>query len=154
MTSGCSYPFQVVQTGAECTMASTPPPTVDRIRLTISVTPEVHATFQRLAAAGSMSISRAMGEWLGDTLEAAEFMATTMEKARAAPKLVTREMHAYALGLADETAELMRKFSKDGRRPGGTDAQASAPPGRRAAGSPPSSNTGGKGTRKGAGGRS
>ena len=35
-----------------------------------------------------------------------------MERARAAPKIVMREMHAYALGLADETGDLMRTIAK------------------------------------------
>jgi hypothetical protein len=139
-------------------MTTPPTPTTDRVRLTISVTPEVHATFQRLANAGSMSISRAMGEWLGDTLEAAEFMASTMERARAAPKLVARELHAYALGMADETGEVMRRIGKPGRVLGGPDAEPAAPPsGGPGAGNPPSSNTGGKGPPakpKGRGGRS
>lgn len=94
-------------------MSSAPTPT-DRIRLTISVSPEVHETFTRLANAGSMSISRAMGDWLGDTLDAAEFMASKMEEARAAPKKVMRELHAYALGLADETGEFIDKARAKG----------------------------------------
>lgn len=81
-----------------------------RIRLTIAVSPEVHAVFQRMAAAGSMSLSRAMGDWLGDTVEAAAHVAMMMEKARAAPREVTREIHAYALGLADETGALMKQL--------------------------------------------
>ena len=138
-------------------MPSTPTPTPERIRLTISVTPEVHATFQRLANAGSMSISRAMGDWLGDTLEAADYVASTMERARQAPKLVTRELHAYALGLADETGAMLQAVS--GRRtPAGSagrdERPAGAAGGRPAGVHPPSSNTGGKGPRKGAGGRS
>lgn len=61
-----------------------------------------------------MSTGKAMGEWLADTVEAAEFMASKMEQARAAPKVVMREMHAYALGLADETGDLMRKMAAKG----------------------------------------
>jgi hypothetical protein len=79
-------------------MTSTPTPNV---RLTISVTPEVHATFKRLADASGMSISRAMGEWLLDTIEGAEFMAGMVEKARSAPRQVVQEMHAMSLGTAD-----------------------------------------------------
>ncbi len=151
------HPWRVVQTGAECTMPSTPPPpTADRVRLTISVTPEVHSTFQRLANAGSMSISRAMGEWLGDTIDAASFMAEKMEQARAAPKLVARELHAYALGLADETSQVLQAVRKGALLP--SDLSSAVPPTGRATGArranPPSSNTGGKGTRKGAGDRS
>lgn len=86
----------------------TPLPPEPNIRLTISVTPEVHTTFKRLADASGMSIGRAMGEWLGDTIEAAEFMASKMEQARLAPRLVVQEMHAYALGAADEMTALLK----------------------------------------------
>jgi hypothetical protein len=124
-------------------MTSTPTPS--NVRLTISVSPEVHATFQRMAKAGNMSISKAMGEWLGDTIDAAEFMALKMEQARAAPKLVMAEMHAYALGLADETGDFIQKMKdmgkEDRRRVGMARA---AQPGADLV--PPSSNTGGKGT--------
>lgn len=89
---------------------SGPPPSDPRIRLTIAVSPEVHAVFQRMAAAGSMSLSRAMGDWLGDTVEAAAQVASMMERARAAPREVTREIHAYALGMADETGALMKRL--------------------------------------------
>lgn len=124
-------------------MTSTPS---QNVRLTISVTPEVHATFQRLAKGSGMSISRAMGDWLGDTIEAAEFMATKIEQARAAPKIVMQEMHAYALGLADETGAMMDKLREKGRadRAGlARDARSGGP-----ALLPPASNTGGKGTGK------
>lgn len=125
----------------------TSPPTQSNIRLTISVTPEVHETFKRFSAAAGMSISRAMGEWLGDTIEAAQFTASKMEQARAAPKLVMREMHSYALGILDETQSLINQVKEEGvaaRRVG--DAKAS--PERRDAPTPPSGNTGGKGTKR------
>jgi hypothetical protein len=112
--------------------------------VTVAVTPEVHATFKRLSKAGSMSVSRTMGDWLGDTIEAAEFMAQKMEQARAAPKIVMREMHAYAMGLADETGEMIDRIKKRGveERAAGALARDARPLGTR----PPSGNTGGKGT--------
>lgn len=119
-------------------MTSTPTP---NIRLTISVTPEVHQTFQRLAKATGMSIGKAMGEWLGDTIEAAEFMTSKVEQARAAPAIVMREMHAYALGLADETGAMMENI----RQKGVADRQVLARDARADQSIPPSSNTGGKG---------
>lgn len=114
-----------------------------KIRLTISVTPEVHAAFSRLAKAGNMSIGGAMGEWMGDTLEGVEYLASTMERARAAPNLVMKEIHAYALGLADETGQLMRDLAEKGRQ------ARRAPVAKRGRGAvaslvPPSCNTGGK----------
>ncbi len=122
---------------------TSPPTPKDTLRVTVVVTPEVHTAFKRISAAGSMSVGRAMGEWLGDTLDAANHVATLMENARAAPRVVTQQLHAYALGLADETGELMEKI----RRKGIEDRAAVAA----SAGSadrfsvPPSSNTGGKG---------
>lgn len=112
----------------------------ERIRLTISVSPEVHETFTRMAEAGSMSVSRAMGDWLADTLDAAEHMTNLMQKARAAPRVVAREMHAYALGLADETASVLSKMREKGPQRGASIAPEAAPRG----GVPPSGNTGGK----------
>ena len=101
--------------------------------------------FKRLAKAGNMSTGAAIAEWLKDTVEAAEFMALKMEQARAAPKLVMKEMHAYALGLADETGELMKQISDMGKAGKVGDAQArqtaSAAP---KPVEPPSCNTGGK----------
>jgi hypothetical protein len=114
-------------------------------RVSVPVSEEVLQVFQRLAAASGMSTGKAMAEWLADTLEAAEFMAQTLERARAAPKVVVREMHAYALGLADETGELMRQMAKkaEADRAGG---RASGAPHASTGGQPvpPSCNTGGK----------
>lgn len=130
-------------------------PTSKPPRVSVPVSAEVLEVFQRLAKAGNMSTGKAMAEWLGDTVEAAEFMAATMEKARAAPKVVMREMHAYALGLADETGEMIRQISRKGEL---ERAQASAVARKRSAGggdglrdplTPPLSNTGGKVPEKG-----
>ncbi len=95
-------------------MASTPTP--ERIRLTISVTPEVHSAFVRLSKASSIPIGRAMGEWLGDTLDAVQFTASKVEEARAAPRMVIQEMHAYALGLADEMGAVLDGVRKAGKQ--------------------------------------
>jgi hypothetical protein len=56
-----------------------------------------------------------MGEWMSDTIEGVDYMASTMERARAAPGIVMKELHAYALGMADETGQLMRSIAEKGR---------------------------------------
>lgn len=107
------------------------------------VSAEVLEAFQRLAKVGNMSTGRAMAEWLQDTIDAATFMAETMEKARAAPRLVAQELHAYALGLGDETGQLLKQIREKGRTTKGGERQA----GDGAAdlgGLPPPCNTGGK----------
>ena len=59
------------------TMTKPPSP---NIRLTITVTPEVHAAFSRMAEASSMSLGRCMGEWLADTVEGVEFVTAGTER--------------------------------------------------------------------------
>jgi hypothetical protein len=116
------------------------------------VASDVLEIFERLAKAGNMSTGRAIAEWLADTVEAAELMASTMERARAAPKIVTAELHAMMLGMADQSKELSDKFSKfkgslaasepfAGRGTAGADGASAVPP---------SCNTGGKVPQKGA----
>ena len=88
-------------------------PADKRIRLTISVTPEVHEVFSRLAAGTSTSIGRTMGDWLGDTIDAATHTANLVEQARAAPRQVAMELHAYALGMQEETGALLATIRRD-----------------------------------------
>jgi hypothetical protein len=133
------------------------PPT--KIRMTVPVSPEVQAVFQRLSKATGMSTGRAMGEWLEDTLDGASAMSAMVERARESPKQAVREMHSYALGLTDLTNDLIETV-KRGERVGVkgiAPATPSALPqslseslnklikntGRRTL-TPPSSNTGGK----------
>lgn len=116
-------------------------------RISVPVDDETMAVFQRLAKAGNMSTGKAMAEWLRDTVEAAELMAATMERARAAPKVVTAELHAMMLGMADQTKELQDKYAKfKGPLRGAESRSASEakPPRPAAAPKPPSCNTGGK----------
>jgi len=91
-------------------MTSTPEPTAERIRLTITVTPEVHAVFTRMAEASNVSLGRAMGDWLAETSEAADMMAKLMSEARAAPKQVMRQLQGMALGLVDMTEETLENM--------------------------------------------
>lgn len=110
------------------------------VRVTVPVRQDVLETFQRIAKAGSMSTGRAMGDWLADTIEAAQFMADKMEQARVAPKIVIRELHAYAQGMADETGALMEQLRQKGRTARGRTRSAAQSPG--PSGTNPPSNTG------------
>ena len=77
-------------------------------------------------------------------------MAEMLEKARRAPKQAVSEMHAYALGLADMTSELMDNLRRrSGKGKAGATAAAQAERAAAAAPAapvhlPPYSNTGGK----------
>ena len=78
------------------------------------VTLEVQKAFQGLAAASGMSTGKAMGQFLEDMIDSVKYVADKVERARSAPKIVARELHAYALGLADETGEFMSKITAKG----------------------------------------
>lgn len=115
-------------------------------RVSVPVDAEILVIFERLAKAGNMSTGRAIAEWLRDTVEAAELMASTMERARAAPKMVTAELHAMMLGMTDLTKELSDKYAKF-KGPmvgGGVGTGSEAGPRDGADHLPPSCNTGGK----------
>lgn len=116
----------------------------ERIRTTISLTPEALEIFKRMADAGNMSVSRCMGDWLSDTAEAAEMITLKMEEAKKAPMRVMMEMRAMVAGLSDsvnEASDDVRKALRKGRA-GGAAAPASGPTEARSDVEPPSSNTG------------
>lgn len=114
-------------------------------RLSVPMDADTLAVFERLAKAGNLSTGKAVAEWLKDTVDAAEYMAATMEKARSAPQVVIRELQAYTLGLSDELSTVMdvvRKKGQEARAQRGDGGPAVR--GGSAAGAPPSCNTGGK----------
>lgn len=129
----------------------------ERIRTTISLTPEAYEVFKRMAAAANMSVSRAMGDWLTDTADAAMMITTKMEEAKSAPVRVMRELQAMVAGMVnevDDITEIVREKRRveraasmkrtDGRtreRPPARPDSAARPA---SAAIPPSSNTGGK----------
>jgi hypothetical protein len=116
----------------------------EKIRLTIPVSREVHEVFSRYAKAGNISIGRAMGGWLQDTLQSAEFVSSAMERARESPRLVALEIDAYARGLADETGALMKKMKAAGKEAEGARLREVSADRPAALPFPPSCNTGGK----------
>lgn len=115
------------------------PPTPQLVRTTISVRPEVLEAFKRLCAVTGVSTSKGIGDWLADTVEAAEAMADLVEKARQQPKMVVRQLQGYALGMADMTNDLLEELRT---RPSSGASGAGARAGD--ALTPPVGNTGGK----------
>jgi hypothetical protein len=85
---------------------------VKPIRVTVPVAPDVLEAFKRLASAQGVSVGRAMGEWLADTVDGVGYMTDLLEKARKAPHLAVRELHAYAMGLTDTTTDLLEGIRK------------------------------------------
>lgn len=113
------------------------PAMTERIRTTISLSPESYEVFKRMADAGNISVSRCMGDWLSDTIEAAELITVKMEEAKKAPLRVMKEMRAMVSGMALSLDDISGGVS--GRSRNVSDRQVLRAG---AAGSPPSSNTG------------
>lgn len=116
----------------------------DRIRLTVSITPETHEVFSSMAEAAGISLGRCIGDWLADTSEGAVLVSQQMQRARRAPVTVMREMQAALHGAHGEATALLDDF-RAGRAPG-TAARSAAVPG----GPAPSGNTGRKSPGRGA----
>jgi hypothetical protein len=112
-------------------------------RVSVPVTPEVHQAFKALGAVSGVSTGKAMADWLLDTLDAAKYLSEVLVKARASPGIAARELHAYAMGLTDETGTLLEQIRRGSRAAGVVDAQQPVA-GRSGPLTPPSSNTGGK----------
>ena len=113
-----------------------------QVRVTVSMDAEALAVYKRMATAGGLSVSRCLGEWLGDTSDAALMIAGKMEEAKAAPKRVLNEMLAMTTGLHDELLTLRSDVRAKGWE--GVGRPAGSPPL-----TPPYSNTGVKVPRKG-----
>lgn len=71
----------------------------ERIRLTISITPEVHALFSRMAETGGISLGRCIGDWLENTSEGAEFVTNEARKVRDLPRRVLEDIGALSRGV-------------------------------------------------------
>lgn len=85
-----------------------------RIRLTIAVTPEVHAEYTRLAELAGVSVSRAMGDWLADTIEGAQLVALKMRQAKESPQKVLRELEDAAVRSRDTIDRVLAEGRSQG----------------------------------------
>lgn len=82
----------------------TPTAMTKPVRLTISLTPELHALLTSYADASGCSVSRAVSDWLETSREAIEFTAQRVHAAKAAPRLAAAQLHAYASAVSSPAA--------------------------------------------------
>jgi hypothetical protein len=83
------------------------------VRVTVPVPPHVLEAFRELAAVQGVSVGKAMGEWLTDTLDGVNAMVQLLAKAKRAPHLAVRELSGYAMGLSELTSELLDELRRD-----------------------------------------
>jgi hypothetical protein len=130
---------------------NTPP--IKNIRVTVPVTPDVLALFQRLSHVSGKSVGRLMGEWLDSTHEGLEPFIKIVQGFKDAPKAAVEALQLRADALSELTTEVVNQamFLQAQTETRGTElAKGGASPGSSvftgAVGlTPPSSNTGGKG---------
>ena len=129
------------------------PPTPKPIRVTVPVSPEVLAVFQRLSKAAGQSVGRSMGGWLEETMEGVAPMIDILERHKQAPKKAIQALQLYAGTVQDMSNDLfdkVRAMPTDGSdsavaRRSLTEAAQTLGNHVKQGLTPPSSNTGGKG---------
>jgi histidinol dehydrogenase len=65
-----------------------------RIRTTISISPDVLELFQRISDISGVSVSRCMGNWLADTKDGAEHIFNQMQNMKHASTGAIRDFHS------------------------------------------------------------
>lgn len=125
------------------------PHTVKSIRVTVPVSPEVLARFQRLSKVAGQSVGRAMGEWLEETQSGLDPMIEILETHKKAPLKAIQTLQNYSATLSDLTGDLFAKVANlDGSAEQLAAVAAAAKRdghfGAKGGLTPPSSNTGGK----------
>jgi hypothetical protein len=135
-------------------MKSPPTPKVHKqLRVTVPITPEVLALFQRLSEASGKSVGRLMGEWLDETRDGLEPMIDIMLNFKKAPKAAVKALQLHAIAVSDLAADMVSQamiLGKEERSEGGgkrsaTDSDRASVLRGEGGLTPPSSNTGGKG---------
>jgi hypothetical protein len=135
-------------------MKTPPTPKVHKqLRVTVPITPEVLALFQRLSEASGKSVGKLMGEWLDETRDGLEPMIEIMTSFKKTPKAAVQALQLHANALTEMVANVVSdamRLDPDEAAAGGRQAKRDAS--RAASGfigkgglTPPSSNTGGKG---------
>jgi hypothetical protein len=85
-------------------------------RVSVPLSGEALHAFQILAKAQNVSTGKAIAEWLEETIDAVLYLSKILEEARSAPKLVAQKMHAFALGLADESGALLEQIKTESKQ--------------------------------------
>ena len=128
----------------------TPPKT---IRVSVPVTPEVLAKFQRFAEVSGLSVGKSMSDWLRDTMSGLDAMIDILESHKRRPSEAMEKLTLLASSLQDITAGAIEGMKeqpsplREGAPATGKSlaiARAAMVKASRVSLIPPSSNTGGK----------
>lgn len=123
------------------------------MRVSVPITSDVLAKFQRFSEASGLSVSKSIGDWLRDTAGGLEAMTDILETHRRSPRRAMAQLTTYASALQDMTSMALEGMEKgpsplgEGAPPSGKSLAVARAALVKAAQVPPSSNTGGKGSK-------
>lgn len=123
-------------------------------RVSVPITPEVLAKFQRFSDASGLSVSKSIGDWLKDTVSGLDAMTDILEAHKRSPAQAMERLTTYASALQDMTSETLLAMKSgpsplgEGAPPAGKSLAVAKAAMVKAAQIPPSCNTGGKLTKQ------
>ena len=123
------------------------------MRVSVPITPEVLAKFQRFSDASGLSVSKSIGDWLKDTVSGLDAMTEILETHKRSPAQAMARLSTYASALQDMTSTALEDMRNgpsplgEGVPPAGKSLAVAKAAMVKAATTPPSGNTGGKGTK-------
>jgi hypothetical protein len=94
----------------------TPPPKTTRV--SVPVTPEVLAKFQRFSEASGLSLGKSIGDWLKDTVAGLDAMTEILESHKRKPAEAIAKLHGLSATLQAVSEEAMQNMRKPPRREG------------------------------------
>ena len=122
-------------------------------RVSVPISAEVLVKFQRFSEASGLSVSKSIGDWLRDTVTGLDAMTDILESHKRSPAQAMEKLTLLASSLQEMTGEAMQSM-KSGPSPlgegvplAGKSLAVAKAAITKAAHIPPSSNTGGKGTK-------
>lgn len=123
------------------------------MRVSVPITPEILAKFQRFSEASGLSVSKSIGDWLRDTVSGLDAMTEILETHRRSPSKAMERLSTYASALQDMTGQALEGMKtmpaqpREGAPLAGKSLAVAQAAMAKAAHIPPSGNTGGKGTK-------
>jgi hypothetical protein len=123
------------------------------MRVSVPITPEVLAKFQRFSEASGLSVSKSIGDWLRDTASGLDAMTDILESHRRSPAQAMEKLTLLASAMQDMTGQALQGMKTapsplgEGAPLAGKSLALARAAMVKAALIPPSGNTGGKGTK-------
>lgn len=93
------------------------PPTSKTYRISVPLTPEVLAKFQRFSDASGLSLGKSIGDWLRDTVSGLDAMTEILEMHKRAPAEAISKIQGLATSLQAVSEEAIANMRKTAPAP-------------------------------------